>query len=59
MEAMINVVGVEPVSIVYLDDKEKDAFEARGLGVHVIIYERGHIKELDKQLAELGVSPRV
>ena len=41
---MIDVVGVEPESIIYQDDKEKDAFEARGLGVQVIIYERGHIK---------------
>ena len=40
----------------YLDDKEKDAFEARVLGVNVIIYERGHISELSEQLAKLGVN---
>jgi HAD superfamily hydrolase (TIGR01509 family) len=54
-EAMIRESGVRPGEIVYVDDNEHHALQAEKLGVKVVIYARGEIQELEKQLVSSGV----
>jgi len=55
VEAMIKVSEVLPQEILYIDDQEKDANVATEFGVNVLIYKRGMIKELLRQLEKNGV----
>lgn len=56
VEAMIGKSGARPEEIVYIDDNDAYAAPARALGVKVIIYRRGEIARLRRELRQLGVS---
>jgi FMN phosphatase YigB (HAD superfamily) len=53
---MVQECGCRPEEIIYIDDNEKYVWLARELGVRVLIYSRGNITELKKELKALGVS---
>ena len=55
VEIMIDKSGVKPEEIAYIDDSEEFSAEAGPLGVNVIIYSRGAIEDLRKELRNLGV----
>jgi len=55
VEEMIREAGVKPNEIVYIDDTVKDTAPAKKLGIQVIIYTRGKIKQLEKELRKLEV----
>ena len=56
VEAMIGKSGAQPEELVYIDDNDAYAAPARALGVKVIIYRRGEIARLRRELRQLGVS---
>ncbi len=56
-EVMIRASGVKPEEILYVDDNETHAKHAKELGVKVLIYARGEIEKLHKQLEASGVEP--
>jgi len=56
VEAMVRASGVEPEEIVYIDDQERYASLAIPLGVNVILYSRGSIKQLLMELKDYRIS---
>ncbi len=56
VQKMITVAGCLPEEIVYIDDNEEAARVAEDLGVKAVIYERGKIDRLVKDLVVLGMS---
>jgi HAD superfamily hydrolase (TIGR01509 family) len=56
VEVMIEKSGVAPEEIVYIDDNDSYAKPARELGVHVIIYRRGGVRQLREELQRCGVT---
>ena len=55
LEVMIREAGAEPNEIAYIDDNVGDAVFAKELGVNLIIYSRGKMDQLQKELRKLGV----
>lgn len=56
VEAMIEKSGARPEEIVYIDDNDSYAQPARELGVNVVIYRRGEIARLRRELTGFGLS---
>lgn len=55
VEVMVAEVGCGPQQIVYIDDNDQYTKPARDMGITVLIYSRGEVERLQKELAELGV----
>jgi HAD superfamily hydrolase (TIGR01509 family) len=55
VEIMIEKSGCKPDEIVYIEDNDQYAQVARELGVKVLIYSRGEVQKLEKELRELGI----
>ena len=55
VEVMIKEAGVKPEEIAYIDDYLKDAAPAKELRVNIIIYSKGQIDKLQKELQQIGV----
>lgn len=56
VQKMIAVAGCLPEEIVYIDDSEEAAQAAEDVGVKAVIYEKGKIDRLVKDLVVLGIS---
>lgn len=56
VEVMIAQSGCGPEEMVYIEDNDSYAQTARELGIKVLIYSRGAIQELERNLQELGVT---
>ena len=54
-EILIRKSGNKPNEIVHIDNSEKIVSLAKELGIKVLIYQTGSIKELEKGLSNLGV----
>jgi HAD superfamily hydrolase (TIGR01509 family) len=52
---MVRECGCRPEEIIYIDDNEKYVWPAQELGVQVLIYSRGDVAKLKRQLRALGV----
>lgn len=55
VKVMIKESGCRPEEIVYIDDNEEYLAAAKILGVGIILYKKGRIKELEEQLRRVGV----
>jgi HAD superfamily hydrolase (TIGR01509 family) len=55
VEIMVAEVGCDPEEIIYIDDNDRYAQPARDLNIHVLIYTRGEIQQLQGELRRLGV----
>ncbi len=55
LEWMIKQTGVRPDEITYIDDSPHDSGQAKELGLNLVIYSRGKIQELRKNLSKLGI----
>ena len=56
VQIMIAQSGCRPEEIVYIEDNDPYARPARELGINVLIYCRGEIRKLEKDLQQLGVT---
>jgi FMN phosphatase YigB (HAD superfamily) len=56
VEIMVRESGVKPEEIVYIDDDEYHSKEAHRFGIKVLIYKRGEIQKLKKQLRKMGIT---
>jgi putative hydrolase of the HAD superfamily len=55
VEVLVRELKCRPEEIVYIDDNERYTKPARELGLNVLIYSRGEVKKLERELALLGV----
>ena len=55
VEVMVREARCKPEEIVYIDDNDQFTEPARDMGVRVLIYARGEVKKLKRDLVELGV----
>lgn len=55
VEIMIEKVNCAPEEIAYIDDNQEHSSPAQKMRVNTIIYSRGNIKKVKKDLRELGV----
>jgi HAD superfamily hydrolase (TIGR01509 family) len=58
VEVLVHEAKCKPEEIVYIDDNDQYTKPARDMGLNVLIYSRGEVESLKKELAVLGVRPR-
>jgi FMN phosphatase YigB (HAD superfamily) len=57
VEVMVAQVGHRPEEIVYIDDNDSYTVAAREMKINVLIYARGQVERLRRELVALGVYP--
>jgi putative hydrolase of the HAD superfamily len=55
VEILVSEVKCKPEEIVYVDDNDAYTKPAREMGLKVLIYSKGEVKKLERELALLGV----
>jgi HAD superfamily hydrolase (TIGR01509 family) len=58
VEVLVREAKCKPGEIVYIDDNDQYTKPARDMGLKVLIYSRGEVERLKRELADLGVRPR-
>ena len=56
VEVMISEIGCRPEEIVYIDDNDQYTLPAREMKLNVLIYSRGEVTRLERELRRLGVA---
>jgi HAD superfamily hydrolase (TIGR01509 family) len=58
VDVLVRAANCKPEEIVYIDDNDQYTKPAREMGLKVLIYSRGEVETLKRELADLGVESR-